>query len=87
MSLKESSCQIQFKICNITIWYNVRFKLPDNLKRVMLYIQIKGKDHLEMNITILQITCSVHEEGRGVYRILVERPEWSSPLGRPRRSW
>jgi hypothetical protein len=27
------------------------------------------------------------EEGRGVYRVLVGRPEGRSPLGRPRRGW
>jgi hypothetical protein len=27
------------------------------------------------------------EEGRGVYRVLVGRPEVSRPLGRPRRRW
>jgi hypothetical protein len=27
------------------------------------------------------------EEGRGVYRILVGRPEGKRPLGRPRRRW
>jgi hypothetical protein len=26
-------------------------------------------------------------EGRGVYRVLVERPEGKRPLGRPRRWW
>jgi hypothetical protein len=26
-------------------------------------------------------------EGRGVYRILVGRPEGKRPLGRPRRGW
>jgi hypothetical protein len=26
-------------------------------------------------------------EGRGVYRVLVEKPEGSRPLGRPRRRW
>jgi hypothetical protein len=26
-------------------------------------------------------------EGRGVYRVLVERPEGKRPLGRPRRRW
>jgi hypothetical protein len=26
-------------------------------------------------------------EGRGVYRILVGRPEGKRPLGRPKRSW
>jgi hypothetical protein len=27
------------------------------------------------------------EEGRGVYRLLVGRPEGKSPLGRPRNRW
>jgi hypothetical protein len=27
------------------------------------------------------------EEGRGVYRLLVGRPEGKRPLGRPRRTW
>jgi len=27
------------------------------------------------------------EEGRGVYRVLVERPEGERPLGRHRRRW
>ena len=26
-------------------------------------------------------------EGRGVYRVLVGKPEGKSPLGRPRRRW
>jgi hypothetical protein len=26
-------------------------------------------------------------EGRGVYRVLVGRPESETPLGRPRRRW
>jgi hypothetical protein len=26
-------------------------------------------------------------EGRSVYRVLVERPEWKRLLGRPRRRW
>jgi hypothetical protein len=26
-------------------------------------------------------------EGRGAYRVLVERPEGKKPLGRPRRRW
>jgi hypothetical protein len=27
------------------------------------------------------------DEGRGVYRVLVGRPEGKRPLGRPRRRW
>jgi hypothetical protein len=26
-------------------------------------------------------------KGRGVYRVLIERPEGKKPLGRPRRRW
>jgi hypothetical protein len=32
-------------------------------------------------------TCGTHGDGRGVYRVLVGRPEGTRPLGRPRRSW
>jgi hypothetical protein len=29
----------------------------------------------------------MQEEGRGVYRILIRRPEEKRPLGRPRSKW
>jgi hypothetical protein len=32
-------------------------------------------------------TCGTHGEGRGVYRILVVRPEGKRPLGRLRCRW
>jgi hypothetical protein len=32
-------------------------------------------------------TCSTHGEGRGVYRVLVGKPEGKKPLGRPKRRW
>jgi hypothetical protein len=32
-------------------------------------------------------TCGTHGEGRGIYRILVGKPEGKRPLGRPRRRW
>jgi hypothetical protein len=32
-------------------------------------------------------TCSTHGVGRGVYRVLVGRPEGKGPLSRPRRRW
>jgi hypothetical protein len=33
-------------------------------------------------------TCSsTHGKERGVYRVLVGRPEGKRPLGRPRRKW
>jgi hypothetical protein len=31
--------------------------------------------------------CSADREERGVYRVLVGKPEVKSPLGRPRRRW
>jgi hypothetical protein len=32
-------------------------------------------------------TCSADGEERGVYRVLVVKPEGKRPLGRPRRRW
>jgi hypothetical protein len=32
-------------------------------------------------------TCGTHGEERGVYRVLVGRPEGKRPLERPRRRW
>jgi hypothetical protein len=32
-------------------------------------------------------TCGTHEEGRGVYRVLVGRPDVKRSLGRLRRRW
>jgi hypothetical protein len=31
--------------------------------------------------------CSAYGKGRGVYRVLVGKPEGKRPLGRPRRRW
>ena len=31
--------------------------------------------------------CGVYGERRGVYRVLVGKPEGKRPLGRPRRRW
>jgi hypothetical protein len=31
--------------------------------------------------------CSADEEERGVYRVLVEKPEGKRLLGKPRRRW
>jgi hypothetical protein len=31
--------------------------------------------------------CGTDGEDRGVYRVLVEKPEGKRPLGRPRRRW
>jgi hypothetical protein len=32
-------------------------------------------------------TCGTHGGGRGVYVVLVGRPEGKKPLGRPRSRW
>jgi hypothetical protein len=32
-------------------------------------------------------TCGTEGEGKGVYRVLVGRPEGKGPLGRPRHRW
>jgi len=32
-------------------------------------------------------TCSTYGKKRGVYRVLVGKPERKRPLGRPRRKW
>jgi hypothetical protein len=31
--------------------------------------------------------CGAYGEGRGVHRVLVEKPEGKRPLGRPKRRW
>jgi hypothetical protein len=31
--------------------------------------------------------CSTNGDGRGVYRVFVEKPEIRRPLGRPRHRW
>ena len=32
-------------------------------------------------------TCSAYGKNRGLYRVLVGKPEGKRPLGRPRRRW
>jgi hypothetical protein len=32
-------------------------------------------------------TCGTYGDGKGVYRVLVGRPEGKRPLGRPRHRW
>jgi len=33
------------------------------------------------------VACSAYAERRGVYRVLVGKPEGKRPLGRPRHRW
>jgi hypothetical protein len=37
--------------------------------------------------TLVEWTCGTHGEGRGVYRVLVAKPEGKRPLRRRRRRW
>jgi hypothetical protein len=32
-------------------------------------------------------TCGTHGEEMGIYGVLVGRPGWKRPLGRPKRRW
>jgi hypothetical protein len=42
-------------------------------------------DKIEKNV--MCGACSSDGEGRGVYRVLVGKPEGKRPLGRPRHRW
>ena len=42
-------------------------------------------DQIEKNK--MGVSCSTYGESRGVYRILVGKPEGKRPLGRPRLRW
>jgi hypothetical protein len=44
--------------------------------------QSRAGDKIEMGGA-----CSTYGVGRGVYRVLVGKPEGKRPLGRPRRRW
>jgi hypothetical protein len=35
----------------------------------------------------MSVACSADVEERGVYRVLVVKPEGKRPLGRPKRRW
>jgi hypothetical protein len=51
----------------------------------------RGKGNLEELYKFFRMTWAGHvvhmREGRGVYRVLVGKPEGKRPLGRPRRRW
>ena len=51
---------------------------------MVLYVNI-GYNRIEKNE--IGGVCSTYGEGRGEYRVLVEKPEEKRPLGRPRRRW
>jgi hypothetical protein len=41
----------------------------------------------KINKNVMGWTCSTYGEGRGMYRVLVGKPEGKRPLGRPRHRW
>jgi len=49
---------------------------PPNIVRVIKSIRMRYAGHIARMV-----------EWRGVYRVLVGKPEGKSPLGRPRRRW
>jgi hypothetical protein len=51
----------------------------------VLLTQYRAGDKIEK--TEMGGACSTYGEARGVYRILVGKPEGKRPLGRPRRRW
>ena len=51
----------------------------------LTYIQYCSGDKIEKNE--MGGACSVYRRRRGVYRVLVGKPEGKRPLGRPRRRW
>jgi hypothetical protein len=55
------------------------------LSRFSKSIEISKGDKIEKNE--IGGACSSDGEGRGVYRVLVGKPEEQRPLGRPRRRW
>jgi hypothetical protein len=54
-------------------------------ERSALLTQYRAGDKIEKNE--LGGACSTFGEGRGMYRVLVGKPEGKRPLGRTRRRW
>jgi hypothetical protein len=56
------------------------------VRRLYLYLdKVIKSDKIEKNE--MGGACSAYGERRGVYRVLVGKPEGKRPLGRPRRRW
>ena len=49
------------------------------------YIRVYAGDKIEKNE--MGWACGAYGEERGVYRVLVGKPEGRKPMGRPRRRW
>jgi hypothetical protein len=71
--------------CVLRIVGSVRvIKLHDEELNVLL-TQYRADDKIEKNK--MGGACSTYGEGRGVYRVLVGKPEGKRPLERPRPRW
>ena len=62
-------------ICYVTTLLSDLYSLP-NIVRVVKSRRMRRAGH---------VACM--GEGRGVHKVLVEKPEGKRPLGRPRRRW
>ena len=51
----------------------------------MIFTKYYSGNQLEKNE--MGTACSTYGERRGVYRVVVGRPERQRPLGRPRNRW
>ena len=56
-----------------------------HIQRPELLTQYCADDKIEKNE--MGWTCGTYGGGEGVYKVLVGKPEGTSPLGRPRRRW
>jgi hypothetical protein len=59
--------------------------LKNSAKYIYLLTHYCSGDKIEYNE--MGGACSSDGEGRGVYRVLVVKPEGKRPLGKPRRRW
>jgi len=58
-------------------------RVTESLENVIKY-GFRGAD---MQIKLKHVSVARMGEERGVYRVLVRKPEGKRPLGRPRRRW
>jgi hypothetical protein len=49
------------------------------------YLGLRGGDQIELNE--MGVASSMLGKRRGVYKVLVGKPEGRRPLGKPRRKW
>jgi hypothetical protein len=64
---------------------NEKFKVKTKRPKPGPYVCMCVSDAIKQNE--MRGACGTYGEGRGVYRVLVGKPEGKRPLGRPRRRW